>query len=59
MNCIDSIYKFVCICSCRLSYAVYMIEALLKRQDSVDMYIMYDIACMFHKHLEVIFIAIS
>ena len=32
-----------------------MIEALLKRQDSVDMYIMYDIACILHKHLEVIF----
>ena len=35
-----------------------MIEALLKRQDSVDMYIMYDITCMLHKYLEVIFIAI-
>ncbi len=43
------IYSFT-----RLSYAVCVVEALLKNQDKVDMYnIMYDVACMLHRHLEV------
>lgn len=40
-------------CVYRLSYAVYMIEALLQRKNVDDIYIMYDIACTLHKHLEV------
>jgi len=30
-----------------------MIKELQKKHDKVEMYVMYDVACMLHKHLEV------
>lgn len=37
----------------RLSYAVYMIEALLERHQNAEMFITYDIACTLQRHLQV------
>ena len=43
---------YIVIC-CRLSYAVYLIEELVKQHDKADIYVMYDIACTLHRHLKV------
>ena len=40
-------------CTCRLSYAVYLIDLILKKHSTSDIYIMYDIACTLQKHLKV------
>ena len=48
--------KLYCICilfEFRLSYAVYLIEELLRRCNGKTVYITYDIACMLQKHLKV------
>ena len=48
--------KLYCICilfEFRLSYAVYLIEELLRRCNGKTVYITYDIACRLQKHLKV------
>ena len=39
--------------SCRLAYADFLIDSLLEKYSSQNVYIMYDVACTLQKHLKV------
>ena len=44
---------------CSIAYAVWMLEYLLQKHsddDIVEVFVMYDIACMLQKHLQVHYI---
>lgn len=45
--------------ACRLPYAVYLVEELVKRHDKTQLYITYDIACMLQRHLKVSIVVYS
>ncbi len=45
---------YQCMYLYRLSYAVYLIDALLEKHGTAEVYIMYDIACTLQKHLKVV-----
>ena len=48
--------SYIMFCDCyRLSYCVWMLQEMLEqtRGKSIDLYLMYDVACMLQKHLQV------
>jgi len=54
---IHAMYRMSIICLIiiphRLSYAVCLIDDLIKRHEHTEVYIMYDVACTLQKHLKV------
>ncbi len=39
--------------SVRLAYAVFLIDSILEKYVSQEVYVTYDVACTLHKHLKV------
>ena len=45
--------NYRCLYIHRLSYGEWVLEGLIEKNAIKNIYVMYDIACMLHKHLEV------
>jgi len=53
MQCIECLYVESLSLTGRLSYAVCLVDDLIKRHEHTEVYIMYDVACTLQKHLKV------